>query len=58
VQLRYSPAVFGSGHGKCMRQCTGAHLVKAIVAHLYIQYGLLVTDGRRVNREYMTLQDL
>lgn len=51
-KLRYNLTVFGFGHRKCLGQYLGAHMIKAAVAHLFDQYEILVTDGRKADGDY------
>ncbi|KAK4200401.1 cytochrome P450 [Triangularia verruculosa] len=55
--LRYNLTVFGFGHRKCLGQHFGAHLIKAVVAHLFDQYEVLVTDGRKADGDYVIHKD-
>ncbi|OCK77280.1 cytochrome P450 [Lepidopterella palustris CBS 459.81] len=55
--LRYNLTVFGFGHRKCMGQYIGAHMIKAAVAHLFDQYEVLVTDGRKSDGDYKIHKD-
>lgn len=54
LQLRYNLHVFGFGSRKCMGQYVAGHIAKALVAHLFQQYEVLVSDGCGGNNSYST----
>lgn len=54
LQLRYNLHVFGFGSRKCMGQYVAGHIAKALVAHLFQQYEVLVSDGRGGDNNYNT----